>query len=257
MDIGAHARAKAVKKIPAFSKPTEQQFVTAVEAVSRDRFARGAAKTEIREAVHALNLRLTDNADLYLRGSLQDQRDAVADTLLAVEGFLADQGLARLALLPILRPVEALVERENNTIDPLFSERARDGKPKRTLDRLNRIGILAALADAWLDAHAGDGRPQKLLLDEARRSFRGRWFKNLTSAQLKTARDLVSQEAADHPSVEQARRTRADIARAAEVYGPKNAIAIMVRYLNECPPSFAFGNMKILETPAVSPSGEG
>lgn len=246
-----------MKKAPPFPKPTEKQFVAAAELVSRDCFARGAAKTEIREAIHTLNLRLADNAALYLRGNLQDQRDAVAETLLAVEGFLADQGLSRFALVPILRPVEALVERENNTRDPLFSEGIRGKRPKRTLDRLNRIGILAALADAWLNAHAGDGRSQKLLLDEARRSFKGRWFKNLTSAQLKTARDMVNQEAADHLAVEQARRTRADIDRAAELYGPKNAITIMVRYLNECPPSFAFGNMKILETPAVSPSGNG
>lgn len=242
---------------PPFPNPTEKLFSAAAELVSHDCFARGPAKTEIREAIHALNLRLTDNAALYLRGKLQDKRDAVADSLLAVEGFLADQGLSRLALLPLLRPVEALVERENNTIDPLFAERPRGGKPKRTLDRLNRIGILAALADAWLDAHAGDDRPQKLLLDEARRTFRGRWFKNLTSAQLKTARDLVSQEAADHPSVEKAKLTRADIDRTAELFGLKNAIAIMVRYLNECPPSFAFGNGRILDTPHVSPSGEG
>jgi hypothetical protein len=244
-------------KTPPFPKPTEKQFAAAAELVSRDCFARGPANTEIREAIHTLNRRLVDNATLYLRGDLQDQRDAVADTLLAVEGFLADQGLSRLALFPILRPVEALVERENNTIDPLFAERVRDGKPKRTLDKLNRIGILAGLADAWLDAHAGDGRSPKLLLDEATRTFKGRWFKNLTRAQLRTARDLVREESADHPSVEQARRTRADIERTAELYGPQNAIAIMVRYLNECPPSFAFGNLKILETPAVSPSGEG
>ena len=246
-----------MKKALPFIKPTEKQFVAAAELVSRDCFARGPAKVEAGSALDALNLRLADNAALYLHGNLQNQRDAVADSLLAVEGFLADQGIARLALLPLLRPVEALVEREKNTIDPLFAERVRDGKPMRTLDRLNRIGILAALADAWLDTHAGDGRSQKLLLDEARRTFAGRWFKNLTRARLKTARDLVSQEAADHPAVEQARRTRADIERTAELYGPKNAITIMVRYLNECPPSSAFGNMRILETPTVSPSGEG
>jgi hypothetical protein len=159
-----------------------------------------------------------------------------------------------LALQPILRPVEALVERENNTLDPMFAERKRKSRPKRTLDMHNRNGILAALADAWLEAHADDDRKQNLLLVEAARAFQGPWFKGVTHAKLKTARDLVSQEATDHPSVEQAKRTRADIARATELYGLKNAITIMVRYLNQCPPSFAFGNMKILETPTVSPS---
>lgn len=246
-----------MKRVPPFPKPTEREFTAAAELVSRDCFARGHAEVDTESGVNALNTRLADNANLYLHGNLQDQRDAVADSLLAVEGFLADQGLSRLALLPILRPVEALVERENNTIDPLFAERARSGTPKRTLDRLNRIGILAALADAWLIAHSGEGHPQKVLLNRAIQTFKGRWFKNLSRAQLETARELVSQEAADHPAVEQAARTRADIERAAEHYGSKNAILIVVRYLNECPPSFAFGNSKILKTTHVQSAGKG
>lgn len=246
-----------MKEISPLPKPTEKQCKQAAERALRDCLALQRVTLDSPTATTELNTRLADNFILYAQGDLQNQRDAVADSLLAVEVFLSNLGISQLALQPILRPVEALAERENNTIDPLFAERVRGGTPKRTLDRLNRMGILAALADAWLDAHAGDDRPQKLLLDEASRTFKGQWFKNLTSAQLKTARDLVSQEADNHPAVEQAKRTRADINRAAELYGDKIAITIMVRYLNECPPSFAFGNKKISETPTVSPSSKG
>ncbi|MCL4673279.1 MAG: hypothetical protein KJZ64_10165 [Sphingomonadaceae bacterium] len=245
-----------MKKAPPFPKPTEQQLVAAAELAFQDCFARGPARTEIREAIEKLNARLIDNANLYLQGNLQDQRDALADTLLAVEDFLADQGIARMALVPLLRPVQALVEREDNSLDPLFCERARTGTPKRTLNRLVRTGILAAFAKAWLEAHAGDGRNQQLLLAEAARSLKGPWFAGVTRAKLKTARDLVNQEASDHPSVMQANSTQADIARAAEMYGAKAAIFIVANYYNNCPPHYAFGSMGISKTHHVSPSAE-
>ncbi len=206
-----------------------------------------------------LNARLADNFILYARGDLQNQRDAVADSLLAVEVFLSNLGISKLALQPILRPVEALVERENNTVDPMFAERKRDGKPRRTLDKLNRTGILASLADAWLSVHSKEGRDQDALLREAARAFRGQWFNGLTKTQLKTARDYVSQSALEdsaHPSVLQARLAKAQIEQAAEQYGAKNAIHVMVGFLNASPRSFAFGNTKILETPTVSPSSD-
>ncbi len=167
-------------KIPPFSIPTEKELVRASELALQDCFARGPATVEVGNAIVALDFRLVDNATLYLRGNLQEQRDSVADSLMAVEKFLTDLGLSKLSLEPLMRPVLALVERENNTIDPLFAERARSGKPKRTLNQLNRMGILAALADTWLDAHANEGLSHVILLGKAQRTFKGRWFKNLT-----------------------------------------------------------------------------
>ncbi|MDZ4314746.1 MAG: hypothetical protein U0989_08280 [Azonexus sp.] len=236
--------------------PTSRTQILAADLAYHNCFARGPARTEITEAIRKLNARLIDNANLYLRGNLQEQRDAVADTLLTVDDFLADQGISRMALVPLVRPVQSLVERENNSLDPLFCERARKGTPARTMNRLVRTGILAAFAEAWLDAYDSEGRNQPLLLAEAVRSLKGPWFAGVTRAKLKTARDLVSQEASDHPSVIQAKQTRADIAQAAEVYGAKAAIFIMANFYNNCPPYYAFGNMGISKTPHVSPSAD-
>jgi hypothetical protein len=237
-------------------KPSQKAQMLAADLAYQDCFARSPARTEITEAIAKLNARLIDNANLYFRGNLQDQRDAVADTLLTVDDFLADQGIARMALIPLVRPVQSLVDRENNSLDPLFCERARTGTPKRTMNRLVRTGILAAFAEAWLEAHADEGRTQPLLLADAERRLKGPWFTGVTRAKLKTARDLVSQEASDHPSVIQAKRTRADIARAAGMYGAKAAIFIMANFYNNCPPHYAFGSMGISKTPHVSPSAD-
>lgn len=244
---------KANGLLPHLAKETQN---LAADLAYQDCFARGPARTEITEAIGKLNARLIDNANLYFCGDLQNQRDAVADTILAVDDFLADQGIARMALVPLVRPVQSLVERENNSLDPLFCERARKGTPKRTMNRLVRTGILAAFAEAWLDAHNGESRTKPLLLAEAARSLKGPWFAGVTRAKLKTARDLVSQEASDHPSVIHAKRTLADIARAAEIYGAKAAIFIMANFYNNCPPHYAFGNMGISKTPHVPPNAD-
>lgn len=249
-----------MKEISPRPRPTGKQCTEAAERALQDSLALQRVAVDSPMAAAKLNARLADNFMLYAQGDLQDQRDAVADSLLAVEVFLSNLGISKLALQPILRPVEALVERENNTTDPMFAERKRGGKPKRTLDKLNRIGILASLADAWLSAHSKERRDQDALLREAARAFKGQWFNGLTKAQLKTARDYVSQSALediDHPSVLQARLTKAQIEQAAEQYGAKNAIHVIVAFLNASPRSFAFGNTKILETPTVCPNDDG
>ncbi len=83
----------------------------------------------------------------------------------------------------------------------MFAERARDGRRRPAIDELERAGILAALANFWLKIHQNDGRDQSTKLAEAARKMRGHWFGKVTRANLKTARDMVSQEAKDHPSV--------------------------------------------------------
>src|SRR5690606_26802290 len=98
-------------------------------------------------------------------------------------------------LAPILRPALALAERENNNLDQMFAERARTGRPKATIDDLERIGILAALSNFWLKVHQNDGRNQSTKLAEAARKMRGHGFGKVTRANLKTARDTVNQEA--------------------------------------------------------------
>ena len=134
--------------------------------------------------------------------------------------------------------------------------RARAGRPKATLTQHERTGILAAFAEFWLCAHRNDGRSQKDKLSEAARKLRGRWFGQVDRAQLETARDLVNQEAKDHPAVGHAHIFYAGMVRAAEMFGIENAFTITIRFLNDNRSSFGLGEGGISKTPGVSPGDE-
>lgn len=178
---------------------------------------------------------LVDNARLY-EGSLQDQRDAVAASLGAVKDFLILQGFAPATIDPIIRPILALVERELNIIDPLFAERPRGGRPKRALEAENRTGAIAAIAEFWLSDLKQDDRKQSLKLAELARRLSGGWFGDLTAAKIKQAREIVSQEAKDHPAVSWAELYLSNLRVAADAFGTQAAIEIVVRNLNRTAP---------------------
>lgn len=240
--------------MPLIRKPTDIEFAEAAMWVQRNRYTRQPSQGGRVAALDKLHTQLVNDARLYESENLQDQRDAVANTLLAVAGFLKAQGFATATLAPLIRPVAALTERENNSLDQMFAQRARAGRPKATLAEHERTGILVALTDLWLIAHAADDRPIADKLADAARKMNGRWFGRVTRAQLETARELVSQEAKDHPAVTQAGIFQTLCAKTENDVGAASAFAIMVRWLNDTKLPFGAGEGGISKTPRITPT---
>ena len=136
----------------------------------------------------------------------------------------------------------------------MFAQRARKGRPRTTLAEHERSGILAALANAWLRSHKEQDRLQSDKLADAARKMKGRWFGNVTRAQLETARELVSQESSNHPAVTTAKNFEQYIASAEEKFGVTGAFSILVRFLNDQKVTFGHGEGGILKTPSISPT---
>lgn len=197
---------------------------------------------------------LAECAEMYLGQDLPSQRVAVANALAGVAKFLEANQFRPDLILLILRPVMAIVERENNSLDLMFSERARGGRPKNTGAEHIRNGILAGFANRWLQLHEHDGRTQDVKLSEAARQMRGPWFGELDRGKLQTAREIVSQEAKDHLAVESAAWFGRFYEKLVSFVGDARAFPLMVRYFNEHP---AGQTMGISKTPTVSPSEEG
>lgn len=239
---------------PRFRRPTEAEHVEASRQTRQDRYARQRSTGGRVAALDKLHSQLVDDAQLYESDELQDQRDAVAHALLAVADYLKAQGFANATLAPLMRPVAALAERENNSLDLMFAERARGGRPKATLADHERTGIIAALAEGWLRTHESEDRSQSEKLADAARKMKGRWFGTVTRAQLESARELVSQEAKDHPAASHARMVYSWFVSTAEMFGADNAFPIMVRFFNDQKLPFGTGEGGILKTPRVSPT---
>lgn len=172
----------------------------------------------------------------------------------AVADFLEAQDFPPESLPPVLRPALALAERENNNLDQMFAQRARGGRPMATIDHHDRIGILAAFANAWLRMNEGDGRPQGSKLAEAARKMRGGWFGDVTRSNLKTAREVVSREAKNHPAVMIAATFDDLFVEADALAGRAGAFHLMLDYVNDSPVARMKG---IWKTPPVSSADEG
>lgn len=239
---------------PRFRKPTEAVFAEAARLTRLQSYARQPSGRGRVQALNDLHEQLVSDAQLYESEDIQDKRDAVAHALLAVGEYLRSQGFAGLTIAPLMRPVAALTERENNSLDLMFAQRANANRPKKTLAEHERTGILAALAEAWLRTHEHDDRRQRDKLAEAARKMKGRWFGAVTGAQLKAAREIVSQEAKDHPAVTTAKMLYAYFVDAAEKFGAENAFPIMVRMLNDLQLPFGAGEESILKRVHVSPA---
>jgi hypothetical protein len=202
----------------------------------------------------SLQDRLAACAKLYLTSDIDSQRLAVATALLDVARYFEGQGFSPDYLLTVIRPAVALAERENNSIDPLFSQRPRNGRPKSGIRNHMRNAILAVLANHWLRIHRDEDRKQSVLLAEAARNMRGPWFNGVSAAALKTAREIISREAKDHPAVEFAERFSQFFESAVAIWGDRKAFSLMVRYINGHELSRTSG---IFETPNVSQLDEG
>lgn len=187
------------------------------------------------QKLERLRSRLAISATLYQADALEFQRKAVLEALFAVSDFLEAQDFPPETLQPVLRPALALMERENNNVDQMFAQRARAGRPKATMNRQERTGILAAFANAWLRMHRSDGRPQAEKLRDAARTLRGGWFGEVSAANLKMARDTVSQEASKHPAVVIAGVFDELFEQASAITSKEEAFKLVRDYVNEAP----------------------
>jgi hypothetical protein len=211
-------------------------------------------KDSDQDHLEKLRSQLAISATLYASDVLDQQRKAVIGAIFAVQDYLEAQGFPPETLRPLLRPAFALMERENNNLDQMFAQRARGGRPAATMEQHERTGILAAFANAWLRVHQADGIPQTSKLAEAARRLRGGWFGEVTRSNLKTARDIVSQEASNHPAVVIARLFDQLFEEAFALDGPVNAFELMRDYVNVAPASRIKG---ICKTPTVSSPTKG
>lgn len=204
--------------------------------------------------ISILRDQLTICAMHFHSDNIDRQRQAVMSALFAVTDFLAAQAFPPEILFPLMRPAIALAERENNAIDALFAQRPRGGRPKATIDELERVGILAAFANAWLLIHEHDGRDQRAKLSVAAREMSGGWFGDVSRAKLKAAREMVSQEGPSHPSVIVAGEFSRYFDEAIEMVGRSKAFKYMILFVNNSPASRSTG---ILKTPPVSSADQG
>ncbi len=196
---------------------------------------------------------LTLCAALYGSDNSERQRQAIFSALFAVTDFLQTKDFPPETLLPLMRPAIALAQLQDNIIDSLFAQRARGGRPKIGIEDLERAGILAAFANAWLHIHKDDPLDQRSKLSAAARAMRGGWFRDVNRQKLKSARDMVNQEGKDHPSVIIAKEFERLFDEAFQTVGSGKAFQTMVHFVNRSPPRSL---PEILKTPPVSVSRE-
>lgn len=222
---------------PPYRKPTSAEFDAAAAMSIAQRHKRVAPVRSRLAAINDLHEKLVKYAELYETEQLQNKRDAVSASLMAVQECLYSIGFSLATLAPIMRPVLTLVERENNKRDPLFCASARTGRPKGSIAKETRTGVLAAFAEYWLIHHNTDQVKQNIALSRLSRVLVGKWFVKVTNVELKAARDLVMQEGKDHVAVRSAHFTAQRLQTAAQQFGTESAVSILVRFMNDLPES--------------------
>jgi hypothetical protein len=177
------------------------------------------------ETLSSLAAILAKNTETYETGSQQDRRDAIANCLLSVASYLAENGVDLRSLQPLLHPVEALTERENNRLDAIFCERVRQGAPSRSLLQNQQDGIIAAIANHWLSHNADTTGPMSNRLDAVARLMANSGLGDLNAARVKQARELVSQESSDHPARIMAGVVNSWLDKASTQFGAQTAVS--------------------------------
>jgi hypothetical protein len=215
-------------------KPPSQKELNAAQeyAVSR-RYLPLSPKMGRVSAFQELHRELIKSSALYESKDLQNKRDAVALAILAVERYINQRGLAPITSRPLMRVLSALTERENNTLDPLFSERPRASRPKSTLADHQRAGAIAAMANHWLAHNRDKTRPQREQLSEIARKLRSGGLEGVTAARIKQARELVSAETKEHPACSFYTMIEGWLRDTSANFGEENAFSIVLPILAE------------------------
>ncbi|ROT96501.1 hypothetical protein EB810_00600 [Altererythrobacter sp. FM1] len=180
------------------------------------------------DSLNLLDSILAKNTEIYENGPSQDQRDAIANCLLSTASYLSENGVDLRHLQPILHAVETLTERENNRLDPIFCERIRQGAPSRSLKRNQQDGIIAAIANHWLAHNADKSTPMKSRLAAVARLMQNSGLGDLDAARVRQARELVSQDASDHPASVMAGVIDSWLERASTDFGENEAVSIIL-----------------------------
>lgn len=240
---------------PPLTPPTHDQSQAGAQQASNRNFSRNPAAGGRVQALNRLHAELAALAQRYDSEAVSEQRVAVSHALLRVVDYLTAQGFSLSILLALQRPVSALVEREQNRLDPLFCQRQRGGRPARSQDELRRIGVLAVLADAWLQLNQRDERSLDQKLGQAARRLSGECFGQVTGAELKGCRETVSQEATDNLSVIHAAKWRAFIAEKAKESDLASAFGNTVWMLNSAQQIGNVAGYGKSKTPDVLPNG--
>lgn len=169
-------------------RPTKAEIHNVVREELVDRSTRTAPRTDSSAALDELHELLLEASRSYASGPAS-QRQAVCDAVIAVADFLDDQGFGSATREPLTRIVVALSDLgQNNRPDPLFCEKPRKGKPRRSSEEAIRQGQLAALADFWLLVHKEGAESETTKLARAARRISGDHFGKLDGTALQSAR---------------------------------------------------------------------
>jgi hypothetical protein len=214
-------------------EPTDEEYIHSDILSEQARFDRLPSNEAIKLALTVLHDELSLAAQNYKMTDLQRQRDAIVKSSYSVQRFLSSCGFHHSIGQPLIRPAQALIEREHNRLDPLFCERKRSGKPSRSLEDYERIGAIAALSEAWLELHQTQDLKVPQKLQRLIRQISGPWFGDLSLSRVTAAREMVSGEGKDHFAVKWAAQYRAIIESDKTWEGLEAAINNVARTLNE------------------------
>jgi hypothetical protein len=218
---------------PKLRAPTKKEHEEADRFLEATRYDRGPATGPIHWGLHVLHSDLASFAKLYRGGDLQAQRDAVSSSAISIQRYLNSQGINEQTVEPLMRVVSALVEREENRLDPLFCDRARDGAPARSNKDYDRIGAIATLANIFLKLRKNEDGNTKEKLQRFARKASCEWLGNLTYSRVKAAREMVAQEAKEHPAVSWANLYQSHFEEVEKLSDERVAYDMLLRFIQK------------------------
>ena len=186
-------------KGPTPPRPTSKDIRRLVGEHMDDQHLRQPANGGRVEALDQLHAELVSHAREYAKGPLT-QRQAVCDTIMSISEYLKAQGFSVQTLTPLHRVLTAIVDvTQSNQPDPLFAEKMRKAKGRRTKDADILTGHLAAMAKAGLKLSSSDEGDVSTKLKRLIRHLSGDYFGKVTAKRLSTARTYLNQSDKSDP----------------------------------------------------------
>jgi hypothetical protein len=232
----------------------ELASIAAREVVAM-RYSREPANGGRVAALESLHSKLVECSKDFSENNIGTKQDAIGRALLSVTNYLVDQGFKQATLLPLLHVEQAITEIQRGRSDPLFKPNRSEsgGTPPRSHKRLESDGMIAYMAELWIEDCKGDGRIQNVVLRECAKKLKGPYFGTLTAVQLKKAREAARGESKDHPT-----RVHYEWCKARDAgkrvrrpdFGPRQAFEQLLIFLNETL-NPAMGEQENPKTPSV------